>query len=303
MFSTASEAAGGIAGLGWGMFLGAAALFALVMGLTAWAVWGRTRLGHQGQQRLILAGGFGLPVVVLSALLGYSVSLGESIVARHDPEALQVEVTAHRFWWEVRYLNCAPQPLVTANEIHLPKDRPVQFILRSSDVIHSFWVPALAGKIDMVPGRINFLQTQPTRLGAFRGQCAEFCGEQHAKMALWVVVREPADFDRWVARESAPPPPPAGSDAAAGARLFLEAGCGTCHRVAGTPAQGRQGPDLSHVASRRTIGAGILPANANGFAAWIADVQHLKAAAPMPSYDVLDGAQLNALAAYLAGLQ
>jgi cytochrome c oxidase subunit 2 len=193
--------------------------------------------------------------------------------------------------------------VVLANEIRLPLGAPVQFRLESPDVIHSFWIPSLAGKIDMIPGRVTRLAVTPTKTGVFRGACAEYCGTSHALMSFYVVVDEQEAFERWLAGQQAPAAPPVGPDAARGQELFFANGCGACHMIRGTPARGVVGPDLTHIGSRVSIGAGILPNNAETLMRWIARTDHVKPAVIMPAFGMLPQKDLQALARYLEGLK
>jgi cytochrome c oxidase subunit II len=171
--------------------------------------------------------------------------------------------------------------------------------LTAADVIHSFWIPAFAGKLDMIPGRRTALHFTPEREGVYRGLCGEFCGDQHARMAFDVVALDPAGFAAWARGQAAPAPPPDGAFGERGALVFARSGCGSCHAVRGTEHEGRLGPDLTHVGGRRTIGAGSYPNNVGTLAGWIADTQGLKPGARMPSYGALSGEDLRAVAAYL----
>ena len=210
---------------------------------------------------LIIGGGVVLPTVVLSVLLVYGLALLPTLLAPAAASAVQIAVSGEQWWWRVRYLpsNGHPEAVELANEIRLPVGERVQFHLHSPDVLHSFWIPSLGGKIDLIPGRHTRLALEPTRTGVFRGVCAEFCGTSHALMSFSVVVMEPAGFATWLAQQYAPAQPPVLPLAARGAELFLATGCGACHTVRGTPANGVVGPDLTHVGSRQSLGAGILP--------------------------------------------
>ena len=212
-----------------------------------------------------------------------------------EPGALRIEVTGEQWWWRVRYLDAQGAPdFETANEIRIPAGRPVLLELKSADVIHSFWVPSLAGKLDMVPGRTNRLRLLASRPGEYRGQCAEYCGGPHAFMALFVVAEEAAQFERWAEGQRKP---------AAAANALFTAHCGSCHTVRGTQAAGALGPDLTHVGSRLSIGAGLLPNNAGALAGWIASSQHLKPGNLMPSFRHFSGEELRAMASYLQTLK
>jgi cytochrome c oxidase subunit 2 len=190
-----------------------------------------------------------------------------------------------------------------ANEIRLPVGERVAFHLESPDVIHSFWIPALSGKMDMIPGRQTRLALEPTRTGVFRGACAEYCGTSHALMSFDVVVLEPADFARWLEQQRAPAQPPVQPLAVHGQELFLANGCGACHTVRGTPADGVVGPDLTHVGSRLSLGAATLSNDPEAFQRWVANTDHVKPGVHMPAFGMLPPEDLRALAAYLDALQ
>jgi cytochrome c oxidase subunit 2 len=306
----ASVQAGALAEVGWVLIIGAGVIFLLTMALLALALRARKRVLPTAWW--VIGGGIVLPVTVLSVLLGYSVLRTGELDRPSAGDPLIVNVTGHLWWWRVSYHDAASGRWIElANELRLPAGRPVQLGLNSADVIHSFWVPALGGKIDLVPGRTNRLVVTALREGVHRGVCAEFCGTQHARMALHVVVLPPADFERWLAAQAAPAPAATDATLERGRRAFVEHGCIGCHAVRGLgddglgrAAQGRVlGPDLTHVASRLTLGAGTLPNGRDAIAHWIADVQAFKPGARMPSFGHLDRATLDALAAYLAHLQ
>ena len=301
----------------WAMLALATVVFLTVVSLFAWAVWRAPRRrpldeppvdsgdDDEAARRKTrnVALGAGATVLVLLTVLVHSVVVAARTAARDPVEDADVEITGHQWWWEVRYLHDDPaQQVTSANELHIPVGRAVRVRLRSGDVIHSFWVPNLQGKIHMVPGRENMLRLLADRPGSWRGQCAEFCGLQHAKMALVVVAHDSADYVRWRARELQPAAPPADSLARAGAAVFLGAQCAYCHAVRGTPAAGSAGPDLTHLAARRTIAAGIAPNTRGHLAGWILDPQSMKPGTHMPATP-LSGPQLQALLAYLETLR
>ena len=211
--------------------------------------------------------------------------------------ALTVTVRGWQWWWEFRYPSL---DVVTANELHLPVGRPVVFALEGPDVIHSFWVPQLGGKRDVVPGRLNRITLTPERVGEYWGQCAEFCGVSHANMGLRVIVEEPAAFDRWVAAQKVAPPEPEGA-AAEGKALYTRSACVGCHAIRGVSA-GALGPDLTHFGSRARFGAGLWPNTGEHVVAWLKDPPALKPGSKMPSLNLSD-AEAKALAAYLASLK
>jgi cytochrome c oxidase subunit 2 len=216
---------------------------------------------------------------------------------------IDVEITGNQWWWDVRYLGADPSRIIhTANELHLPVGAIVRITLKSNDVIHSFWVPNLAGKQDLIPGRTNTLELRPLVAGHYRGQCAEFCGMQHANMALDVTVESPAAFAAWQQAQGATPPAPSNPLTQAGQTLFTTRQCASCHTIAGTSASGQAAPDLSHVAGRRSLGAGALPMSRAALSAWIADPQAAKPGNNMPVVP-LSPAELEAVTAYLETLR
>jgi cytochrome c oxidase subunit 2 len=285
------------------LFLGAAAIFAAVMGLAAFAIFARRdRARCLGSRALVVGGGVVFPLVALSALLIYSVvRAGDIRDATAGEAALRIEVTAEQWWWRVRYLDASgATDFSTANEIHIPVGRTVVLDLKSADVIHSFWVPALAGKLDVIPGRTNRLRLKASAAGEFRGQCAEYCGGPHAFMAFFVRAQTPERFASWLAQQRAPAQPPGDPVAAKGEQLFA-ARCATCHSVRGTSAAGELGPDLTHVGTRATLAAGMLPNKADATAQWIRASQKIKPGNLMPSFGDLGDDELRALTAYLEG--
>jgi cytochrome c oxidase subunit II len=215
-----------------------------------------------------------------------------------------VGVTARLWWWEMHYRDPASGTAFTlANELHLPQGQAVTLGLSSADVIHSFWVPALAGKVDMVPGRVHQLRLQADQAGVFRGQCAEFCGEQHARMALHVRVRPAAEHAAWLAAQAAPAQLPADALARQGLQVYATLRCAACHDLRGLAPGTRIGPDLTHVGSRLHLGAGSVRNGHAGLQRWLADNQHVKPGVRMPSYAQLDAASMAALVEFLAGLR
>jgi len=214
----------------------------------------------------------GISIVTLLALLTQSVLTGRALDTLRSPDALRIRITGNQWWWDVQY--DAPQPslrVTTANEIHLPIGRTIVFDLRSTDVIHSLWIPNLQGKIDLIPGRLNAMWLRADTPGIYRGQCAEYCGLQHAKMALVVVAEPPDEFERWLAANRQPAPEPSTQVQERGRGVVESGPCALCHAITGTQAGGRMGPDLTHVASRSTLAAGSIPNTRGHMAAWIAD--------------------------------
>lgn len=286
------------------MTVGGILIFLLVTGLLLYAIFAAPeRRAWLGDRRTIIVGGLAFPIVVLSMLLPY----GLTVMRDTDvptPEALSIEMVGEQYWWRVRYpADRERAEFSTANELVVPVGRPISVSVTSADVIHSFWIPNFGGKIDMIPGRINRLNFTAERPGIYRGVCAEFCGDQHARMAFDVIALEPAEFEAWRVDQAKPALEPDLPSLVRGRELFRMGGCGSCHVVRGTEADGQFGPDLTHVGSRRTIGAGQFPNNIGTLAGWIANVQHIKPGARMPSYGSLTGEDLRALAGYLESLK
>ena len=299
--SPASLQAEALAEVSWVLIAGATVVFVLTMALVAASFARRKPAVPTGWW--VFGGGVALPVAVLSALLLYSTWRTHGL--DQAPAApLVIGLTGHLWWWEVRYQDPASgREVALANELRIPVGRPVQLGLASADVIHSVWVPPLGGKMDLVPGRVNRLVITATRAGVHRGQCAEFCGEQHARMALHVVALPPAEFDAWLARQAQPAAAPGDAALERGRRAIVECGCAACHDVRGVSQGARGGPDLTHVGSRLFLGAGVLRNEAGAMARWITEVQQLKPGARMPSFTQLDPATRTALADYLAQLR
>jgi len=303
-------AAGRLADLTWVLFIMGALVLALVTALLLYALLRRQRSpfpptpeGDRRSTRWIVIGGVVFPGVVLSVLFVYVLQVQRAAGRPPADPDLVIEVIGNRWWWGVRYLSAgASREFETANEIHIPVGRPVRIRLVSRDVIHSFWVPRLQGKRDLIPGRVNGTWIQADAPGVYRGQCAEYCGLQHAKMGLLVIAQPPAEFAAWYAQQLRPAAPPADSIARRGQAVFSESGCAVCHTIRGTDARGELGPDLTHLASRRTLAAGTIPNTRGHLAGWIADPQALKPGNLMPAVP-LDAADLQALLHYLETLR
>ena len=256
------------------------------------------------ERRLTLgvAGATAVTVVILFVLLVASISTGRGL-APPSADPLTIEVTGHQWWWEVRYLDPVPsQQVTTANEIHVPVGRPVLLKLTSRDVIHSLWAPNLQGKRDLIPGHTTSIAFQAETPGVYRGQCAEFCGYQHAYMAFLIVAEPPDQFAAWLELQRQPAAQPGDKIQQAGQEVFVSAACAFCHTIQGTPAGGKMAPDLTHLSSRRTIAAGTLPNTRGHLAAWIIDPQNIKPGNKMPPNNLNPG-DLQALLAYLEGLK
>ena len=291
--------------LSWALFSGGTAIFVLVTVLLLYALYAPPeRRRWLGTRRAVIAGGLIFPIVTLTALLIYGFVLLRVTNAIGGGDVLRIDVVGEQYWWRVHYRADGAAPaFTTANEIQVPVGRPVQLSVTSADVIHSIWIPNFAGKIDMIPGRVNELAFQVERAGVYRGQCTEFCGDQHARMAFDVVALDPAGFEAWRKAQAQPAEAPATPLVEKGRSVFLRGGCGNCHAVRGTEAEGQLGPDLTHVGSRRSLGAAQFPNNVGTLAGWIADTQHLKGGARMPSYGSLSGEELRAVAGYLESLK
>jgi cytochrome c oxidase subunit II len=305
------------------LYVGFALIFVFVMALLLYAVFAPARPIRA--RRWLVGGGLIFPGTVLAALLVYSLAIGSALGSIQGDGALRflldcvssvsralgvtagsgairVEVNARQWWWEVRY-NGSGADFELANELHLPAGRAVELELITEDVIHSFWVPSLAGKVDMIPGHRNRLVLRADEPGVHRGQCAEYCGGQHALMALIVIVEPQADFDRWRAQQARDADAPADEFLAGGRAAFMRGGCGECHTVRGTDARGDLGPDLTHVGSRRSLGAGVLHNHVGTMAGWIAGTQAIKPGSLMPDTRAYDGPELRAIAAWLKSLE
>lgn len=263
--------------------------------------------GHASpNERLLSATLTGWAILIVIGL--FVLAIASFLADRHlaalgTRSPVHIRITGQQWWWSVQYSSDDPsQTITTANELHLPVDRDADIDVASSDVIHSFWVPNLSGKIDLIPGRMNHIVITPRRVGQLRGQCAEFCGLQHAHMAIDVTVDTERDFDAWLAHQLKSARAPVSPAEQAGAHIFQQVGCAMCHAISGTDAAGRTGPDLSHFASRHAIAAGTLPMSRGHLMAWIADPQTQKPGTNMPAID-LSPDELNALADYLLSLK
>jgi cytochrome c oxidase subunit 2 len=299
--------------LWWPMFAVLLAVFVLVLLFLWWSLIRAPRLERLDPPRISPAedsrvwrgvgAAIAVSVVTLFALLVASLVTGARLAPLPPGEAITIEVIGHQWWWEVRYLDDRPDRIVTtANEIHVPVGVPVMVKSTSRDVIHSYWVPNLHGKRDMLPGRITEFWLQADRPGVYRGQCAEFCGLQHALMAFHVIAEPKAEFEAWLEVQRKPATEPRTQAQRRGREVFLTSSCIECHTVRGTPARERHGPDLTHVASRRFIAAGTLPNTRGHLAGWIADPQALKPGTQMPP-NPLPAQDLHALLDYLENLR
>jgi cytochrome c oxidase subunit II len=292
--------------LWWAMFAVGMVIFAIVLGLLVLAFVRRGRAtepdrADRASYAVILGGGMVAPVVVLAVLFAFVIRVMPAVSAPAPGSTrLTVEVIGHQWYWEVRYPGT---DAVTANEIHIPAGTPVRIVARTADVIHSFWVPRLNRKIDMIPGRSNSIELDVPRVGTYRGQCSEFCGLGHAEMAFEVIVQPPNAFQAWLDHEAQPAKSAPGGAALIGAQEFQSASCADCHTIRGTPADGRVGPDLTHVGSRRTLAALTIPNTPGDLMQWITNPQGWKPGSRMPGFASLPLAARRALVAYLESLR
>jgi cytochrome c oxidase subunit 2 len=294
--------AGRIAHLFAVMLIGGLLVWAAVVAAAVYAIRADRPVHTERDANLfIIGGGVIVPTAVLGALLWYSLPELPQVMSLPPGDALRIHVTGKQWWWRVQYAT-AGGLIETANELRLPVGRRVELQLTSPDVIHSFWVPSIAGKMDMIPGRITRLALEPTRTGVFRGACAEYCGASHALMAFDVVVTDPAEFERWLAAQAGPASAAVDGSAGRGRDVFFANGCTACHTIRGTAAAGRIGPDLTHVASRPRIGAATLPNTPETLVTWIGQTDRIKPGVHMPAFRALTPDELSALAAYLGSL-
>jgi cytochrome c oxidase subunit 2 len=260
-----------------------------------------------GDKRWLLVGGFIIPAVILGVMFVLTLRTMSAYPMGDDEMNMPpppITVIGHQWWWEVHYqIGPTHEDVVTANEIHIPAGQRVDIGLQSDDVIHSFWVPRLHGKVDLVPGFSNRIRLQADQPGLFRGECAEFCGPQHAKMILTVQADAPADFEAWLQGQRQPAAPPASDFAARGRDVFMHSACAACHTIRGTEAHGLVGPDLTHLASRKGIAASAYPNTKGYLAGWVTHAQTMKPGAQMPNITAFDGEELRALVTFLEGLR
>ena len=306
-----------LTGLWWLMFWVATAVYLLVMIATLLAFKRRTSeaqltsspiltpvIEHERKRRNIVISSVIITVVILFVFLVVSFSVGHSLTAElAHKNALTIEVTGHQWWWEVRYQDPAASNIfTTANEIHIPVGVPVTFQLRATDVIHSFWVPNLMGKKDLIPGKIATVWLQADQPGVYRGQCAEYCGLQHAHMALWIVAEPQEQFNAWHQNQVQTSVAPATDSQRVGQQVFLSSPCVMCHAINGTAAGSSVGPNLTHLASRNTIAAATIPNTREQLTQWIVDSQKIKPGNKMPQNN-LSSENLNSLLDYLQSLK
>ena len=305
VFEAAGSQAARLSTLGWTMTAMGTVVFLIVMIILLYAMWRHRNApavdgppAPVNETAWVLYAGTAIPAVILAGLFILTLGAYRSSAPPRDPP-LTIEVIGHQWWWEVRY---PAQQIEAADEIHLPVGSPVKIVLQSADVIHSFWVPNLAGKTDLIPGHENATWLEADSAGTWRGECAEYCGMQHAHMALSVVAQPMGDFARWIQNERAPAVPPSDSAVLEGMHTFLNTQCVYCHTVRGTAATGTVGPDLTHLASRLTIAGGTLPNTRGNLAGWILNPDRIKPGTKMPAVP-LSGGELQAILAYLETLR
>ncbi|HZI99905.1 MAG TPA: cytochrome c oxidase subunit II [Gemmatimonadaceae bacterium] len=310
VFNPAGPQADRIAGMWWYMFSVSSAVWILVVIALLYAAWHGHRRDVADQsdetndrlrRRVSIAAG--ITVFILVGTLVYDVFTGEALASLPRDNALRIRITGHQWWWEAEYIDPVPgNHITTANEIHIPVGEPVQIIGSSADVIHSFWIPDLAGKKDLIPGHATAMWLQADKPGIYRGQCAEFCGHQHAKMAVLVMAEPRSQFNTWYKTQQLPAAPPSDSMSRVGEKVFMSRGCPVCHTVGGTLALGRIGPPLTHIGSSYTLAAGTLKNTRGNLAGWIVDPQGIKPGVKMPPND-LSGSELQAILSYLTSLK
>lgn len=312
ILSPAGPAANHIAGLGWFVLL-----LSLGVLVVTWALIGillTRRRGNLtehappdtgGGQRWVFFGGFVFPSMILASMFVYGLESMAAFPLNHGTKSPpQILIIGHQWWWEVHYLyGPLHDHFVTANEIHIPSGTTVDIDLQSADVIHSFWVPALHGKVDMIPGTTNRIEVKADRPGVLRGQCAVYCGDEHPRMVLLVVAQKPADFRMWLADARKSAATPVSPELVAGQNVFMSASCSLCHTIDGTLAHGNVGPSLTHIGSRKMIAANWLDNNTANLTAWVTNARSLKPAVVMPNVTSFTGDQLRDLVAYLQSLK
>lgn len=305
VLSPGGEQASQIARLSWILFALGTAVLVIVM-IALWlAISGPAKArAALSSERSILALGIVWPTVTLTLLLAYGIWLMRpAFETGPHGETVHVEVVGEQWWWRVKYQRSNGDAATSANELRIPVGRPIEIVLSSADVIHSFWVPSLGGKVDMVPGRTTRLRLNATRPGTYRGQCAEYCGGPHALMAIQVIAMPSGEFTAWLDREAAPAVTPTADIARRGESLFQSAGCGACHTVRGTAANGTIGPDLTHLGSRRSVGVDTLTLTPQNIRRFITHGQAIKPGNPMPEFRIFAADEVEAIGSYLAGLR
>jgi cytochrome c oxidase subunit 2 len=314
MFSPVGPASRHIADLSWLVLVTFAVVSAVMWALVLWVTLRQTGTLAEhapwdvgGGNAWVVIGGIAIPAVILMTIL----VLGLRVMAAnpldgggmHEHAGAEIRIIGHQWWWEVQYLSAdASLQVLTANEIHIPAGRPVEIELISRDVIHSFWVPQLHGKVDLIPGLTNRIRLEADRPGVYRGECSEFCGVQHAHMLLLLSADTTSDYSMWLAAQRSPAGAPATPRAEAGQQVFMTRQCVLCHTIRGTSAHGQIGPDLTHIGSRRAIAANAFWNNTGNLAAWVTHAQSLKPGSQMPNITSMTGEESLALVEYLQQL-
>lgn len=292
-----------LASLFWVLLPGAVLIWLFINGLLIYVYrLNRESFSQRSAEALIIGGGIVFPTVVLGGLLSYALS--EMPGMRAAGTGTLVEVTGEEWWWRVSYWpEGADAAIASANEVVLPTGSRTEFRLNADDYIHSFWIPVLGGKTDMIPGRETRMSLEPTEPGLYRGQCTEFCGESHALMAFTVRVLEPDAYEAWLEHEASPAVAPQSEPARQGRDLFFSEGCAACHAIRGTAAEGKVGPDLTHLGGRAALASAALPMTPEAVVRWLRAPEEIKPGVAMPAYDHLTGPELEALGHYLVGLE
>ncbi|MGH9559959.1 MAG: cytochrome c oxidase subunit II, partial [Terracidiphilus sp.] len=312
MLNPAGTAAHRISTLGWIVYITFMAVSLIMWILVIWVAVRRKGslkehdpFNAKGGEQWILAGGIIIPLMILTAIF----ILSEDTMAhfpmgqKQDPPP-EIILVGHQWWWEIQYVSGSlDQHFTTANDVHIPVGQPVDIELRSADVIHTFWIPRIHGKMDLVPGQPNMIRIKADHPGVYRGQCSEFCGDQHANMAMLVIADPPNQYNAWVANQRADAANPTTPDAQAGEQVFLSAPCAFCHTVRGTAAEGVVAPDLTHIASRLSLASDTLTNNKADLEAWVTHAQSFKPGVEMPNLTQFTGLQLRQMVDYLETLR
>jgi cytochrome c oxidase subunit 2 len=313
--SNVAPAAKALAGLGWPVMIVFLLVTIVVWILIAWIAlrrrgtldWHAPVDAIEGQ-RWILVGGIAIPVAVLAIVFIGALQVMSRFPMAHasrgDTTPALIRVEGRQWWFNTQYLRPDTNLYVSApSELHVPVDRPVEIALESHDVIHSFWVPKIHGKVDLIPGQTNRMRIRVEESGRYLGECGEFCGVQHAHMRIEVVAHDPQDFERWLQHQQQPAIEPTTAQTQRGQAVFLNAACPLCHTVKGTSARGSVGPDLTHLASRGRIAGGMLANNTANLQAWVTNAQSLKPGSQMPDINAFSGEEVTSLVAYLQSLE
>jgi len=288
----------------WAMAAGAFVIWSTVSGLAFYAL----RVAPQSHderltRRWVIGGGVIVPTLILSVLLVFALRSLPDLLRPAPASSIRIEAVGSQWWWRFTYPTPDGGSVEVANEVYLPVGEPVRFDLRSADVVHSFWIPSLGGKVDMIPGHRTQLSLLPKKVGTYRGVCAEYCGASHAHMAFDVVVTTREEFDAWLSRQSQNAITPQEDEAVRGAEIFRQSGCGACHTIRGTEADGTIGPDLTHIGSRANLAADAMDNTEANLKSWIMHPRNVKPEAKMPGFHSLTPMEVELLAAYLKGLK